>query len=161
MKFAVVSDTHGNTNALRLLAEQETGINGWIHLGDHERDAQTLTQTGKHPVYVVRGNCDYTNAQPAEQVVEPIPGTKILICHGHAYGVKNGLSRIYYRAQELGCCAVLFGHTHRPLIQQEGEVLLFNPGTLSLPRGFETSTYGILEIDETGRLRPSIAVLEQ
>ena len=46
---------------------------------------------------------------------------------------------------------VMFGHTHRPVIQVEDEITLINPGSISYPRQQDgKNTYIILEISDSG-----------
>lgn len=40
---------------------------------------------------------------------------------------------LYYRAKELGADIALFGHTHQQMIEEYNEVILMNPGSISLP----------------------------
>lgn len=60
--------------------------------------------------------------------------------HGHIYGPKN--------LPPLAPGSVfLSGHTHIPTAEQENGIWLFNPGSLSLPKGGHPKTYGILNRD--------------
>ena len=129
MKAAVFSDTHANI-ALMLQAARESGADVFIHLGDHDRDAEALRREfPDKPLYVVAGNCDPGSRAPLAEVV-PLGDVKIYICHGHQYGVDYGdVSRLVYAAQERGCRLALYGHTHRPDRQEIGGVQVLNPGT--------------------------------
>ena len=60
-----------------------------------------------------------------------IDGVKILLTHGHRYGVKNGYLNLIMRAKELQVNAVIFGHTHIPEVFTEDGVLFVNPGSCS------------------------------
>lgn len=79
----------------------------------------------------VKGNCDDTPF-PREQVVE-IQGVKILATHGDLYGVKRGLLPLSYRAKELGCTLVLYGHTHYAEIFEDDGLTFVNPGAIHSP----------------------------
>ena len=59
---------------------------------------------------------------------------RILLTHGHRYGVKEDLQRLTYAALEQACAVALFGHTHEPFLAREQGVLLLNPGSLCQPR---------------------------
>lgn len=59
---------------------------------------------------------------------------KILFSHGHTFGVKYSLDRIYYKAKEIGAKIVLFGHTHCRYYSYEDGVHILNPGSASCPR---------------------------
>ena len=129
MKAAVFSDTHANI-ALMLQAARESRADLFIHLGDHDRDAEALRREFPGtPLYVVAGNCDPGSRAPLAAVV-PLGDVKIYICHGHQYGVDYGdVSRLVYAAQERGCQLALYGHTHLPDRQEVGGVQVLNPGT--------------------------------
>ena len=129
MKAAVFSDTHANV-ARMLQAARDYRPDLFIHLGDHDRDAEVLRREFPDvPLYAVAGNCDFGSAAPLVQVV-PLGPLKALICHGHQYGVDWGdVSRLVYAAQEQGCALALYGHTHRADRQEIGGVQVLNPGT--------------------------------
>jgi len=37
-----------------------------------------------------------------------------------------------------------YGHTHIPVAEKRGEIFLFNPGSVSIPKGGFTASYGLL-----------------
>jgi len=154
VRLAVVSDTHGSLENLSRLQKDLGEVDWLLHAGDHYRDAARAgADLGlpKERVIAVAGNCDFGQGGPPEQLLE-VEGVRILLTHGHLYGVKRDLQRIWYRARELGARAVLFGHSHVPVLRWEGDVLLFNPGSLSLPRWpSHPPSCGLLEV-EAGRL---------
>lgn len=130
--LVVVSDSHGqvqNVNALGGLAEEN---DYFIHLGDGASDARDLYKAYPEKTYVCRGNCDAFSPYPTEYTLE-VEWLKILCCHGHVYGVKDGLERLAQRAKELGCQVVLYGHTHIAKITEMDRITLINPGTLRYP----------------------------
>jgi putative phosphoesterase len=71
----------------------------------------------------------------------------ILACHGHAYGVKSDLYRVTLRGQERNARIVLFGHTHQAYQTDDGQIMLFNPGSAGAPRMGGEKSYGIITID--------------
>lgn len=82
-------------------------------------------------LHIVKGNCDYISA-PEEEVIE-IDKVKVLITHGHKYHVKSDLIYLLYRAKELGCKLVFYGHTHFASIEEQDGITLINPGSLQYP----------------------------
>ena len=60
-------------------------------------------------------------------------------------------------AKGRGCDIVMFGHTHRPLVDYDKKVIAINPGSLSYPRqeGKDPS-YIIMEIKDNGEADFSI-----
>lgn len=100
-----------------------------FHLGDHDRDAERLSdEYPTIPMVWVRGNCDGWSDSPLTRVV-PLGGLRFFLCHGHTYGVKYGYLRAVYAAMEQEADVLLFGHTHSPLHETEGDLILVNPGT--------------------------------
>ena len=59
---------------------------------------------------------------------------KAVLTHGHRYHLYSDLSSLFYLAAENHADFVFFGHTHVPMIKEEGPVTLINPGSLTYPR---------------------------
>ena len=125
-KFIVFSDIHGNYNALQKLKPLINENDGAFFAGDGLKDLLGLRVANLH---YVSGNCD--GFGECEKIVE-VEDVKIFLTHGHEYGVKGDLQRLYYRASELGANVVIFGHTHQPLIQEINGILFLNPGSCSV-----------------------------
>ncbi len=159
MRIGVVSDTHGVLDNLEAAISRLGKLDGWIHLGDVAGDAKQIAKRTGLPLQSVRGNCDFSLEAPAELIYQPQPGIRLLVCHGHRYGVKSGLQRLQYKAQEEGCCGALFGHTHNPAMEKQGELLLLNPGSLSLPHAGKRPSCAVLEILGGNRLQAEIILL--
>ena len=78
-----------------------------------------------------------------------IAGKKIWLTHGHNYYVSLDLKVIKDEARARGMDIVMFGHTHRPVIEVEDDITLINPGSISYPRQADgIPTYIMLEIDD-------------
>ena len=114
-----------------------------IHLGDEINDALIMESIAAIPVIKVPGNCDHRSTEPRE-LLRSIADKKFFITHGDLYKVKNGLNRLVEKAKELKASVVLFGHTHKPLIQKFEGVMLINPGTLM--NGSDAKSYAILTV---------------
>ncbi len=157
MKLLVLSDTHGYlSNARDVLNRIGKYMNGVIHLGDHAYDAADLqTEYPDLPFYIVRGNNDFGDKAP-NKLMLTIHGKRLLLTHGHMQQVYWSYDTISYWAEQEGADAVLFGHTHSPVNDNTGRIMLFNPGSISLPRGVPQPTFGILEIAQNGMLYGSI-----
>ena len=80
----------------------------------------------------VRGNCDYTDFFEDEEIIQ-VENLKILITHGHKYGVKSDTFSLVSRAHELNCNVVFYGHTHIADIEICEGITLVNPGALYAP----------------------------
>lgn len=154
LRVAVISDTHGDLANLAVVQADLGAVDWLIHAGDHLTDmAPAARLLGLDPARAkgVVGNCDYPHTSPLEAVLD-LEGVRVLVTHGHRYQVKANLQALYYRAQELGVRAVIFGHTHVAANEEVDSVLLFNPGSLTAPhRHKDRPSCGILEID-AGRI---------
>jgi len=153
MKYLVISDTHGDIKKAEELVEKyKNELDGIIHLGDMLKDIINLKYKFKNlDTEYVLGNNEYNNTVPYEKTLN-IGGKKILITHGHRQRVNYGLMSISYWALEKGADAVLFGHTHAPTCQYIDGLAIFNPGSISQPRGVDYKSFGMLEVTENGRL---------
>jgi len=143
MKILVVSDTHGRTDSLHEIINTG-GFDTVFHLGDHAHDAEGLMGV---KLYSVRGNCDRISDAPESLAIE-LGGVRVLLTHGHRYGVKSDPLRLIYAAREAGARVCCFGHTHFPEIFEENGVLFVNPGSLSLPPGGYPPSYAVLSIED-------------
>ena len=124
-----------------------TDVDLVLHLGDYEKDAQRLAQIFGVEVIGVKGNMDGSYSREDYRIVDTEYG-KLLLTHGHMDQVKISPLNLLYRAQELGCRAVLFGHTHIPFYEEESGIYLVNPGSLSQPRDGSEGSYAILHTSE-------------
>ena len=129
MRLAVFSDTHGNTNLMpQAVRRMQPDI--LVHLGDHIRDSRLLaSEFPSIPLYAVPGNCDFRPTEPAERLLV-LRDKRILLCHGHTYGVKQSLVTAGFAAEEQQLDLFLFGHTHKPLVDRRGRTLFLNPGNI-------------------------------
>ena len=145
MKVLVVSDTHGRNTKFEQAVEKEKPFDYLIHCGDVESNPLSIASTAGCLCTMVAGNNDFFLDLPKEARIS-LMGHKIFVCHGHHHRVSMGIFGIEDACRSRDCRIALFGHTHRPLIQEENGILFVNPGSLTFPR-------------QEGR-RPSYAVLE-
>lgn len=126
MKTALIlSDTHGDVLTIGKLREIMVETDYVIHLGDVNSDIARFKAEFPQKVITVAGNCDGGRGY---KVID-IEGVKILLTHGHDYGVKSGLTRLNYFAQEIGANVVFYGHTHQSNLTTEAGITFANPGT--------------------------------
>lgn len=147
-RILVISDTHGmNKEVLESILEVEKA-DLIIHLGDYVEDGEKIANTLGLPYIIVKGNGDFKSKYPEERIID-IEGKKIFLTHGHKYDVRSSLDRIYYRASELDTDIAIFGHSHIAINTEENGIILFNPGSPSLPRGIDRiKSYGVIRISE-------------
>ncbi len=143
MKLVVFSDTHGSIETMCSVIEKEQP-DAVIHLGDHLRDVNVLRRLFPTlHVDAVPGNCDGFTGMP-DTIVKTYDGVKLFMTHGHCYAVKSSLMRACYAAREAEADVLLYGHTHIPFCQQQGELWVMNPGACQDRRAAE---YGVIEIE--------------
>jgi len=146
-KIMVVSDTHRHHENLRRALRHEGLIDMLIHLGDAEGEEDYIRELANCKVEMIAGNNDYFSDLRREAVIK-IGKYNVLLTHGHSYYVSVGLDFIKEEAIGRNLDIVMFGHTHRPVIEIFKEVTLINPGSISYPRQHDKKpTYIIMEID--------------
>lgn len=159
MKVLVISDTHRKHENLDAVLEKEKPLDLLIHLGDAEGSEDYIGALAECPMEIVAGNCDFFSTLPAEMIVE-VGKYRIFITHGHYYSVNTGMEDIRREAEGRGCDMVMFGHTHRPLIDDGKQVMVINPGSLSYPRQEgKRPSYVVMEIDNGGEAHLEIKYL--
>lgn len=162
MNILVFSDSHGRaSNMIKSLQRQIKKPDAVVFLGDGIRDISYCDLDGA-TLFAVEGNCDiystYGNVSAEEEIIVTLGGKRIMMTHGHTYGVKSGLARIVMAAARKEADIVLFGHTHKALeiyipageteygVEIEKPMWLFNPGAA------EESRWGCVEIDKKGNV---------
>ncbi len=147
-RIAVVSDSHGSIENLRLFTDRLGQVDALYHLGDHAEDANEIAARLNCGCVAVRGNCDPFSSAPLSYTVE-WHGKRILLLHGHTV---MGRLHLLYAAKEANVDAVLFGHSHVPSAETVEGVLLLNPGSLSRPRTVKGPSMAVLTLtDDTLR----------
>ena len=148
MKILVFSDSHRSIGGM-LDAIDAHRPDQVIHLGDLQSDAEELTYVyPKLPICMVPGNCDGWTMDPLKKQIT-LAGKRILLSHGHLWGVKKGYEAAVADARAVGADILLFGHTHRALCQQlEDGLWMMNPGA-------SRASYGLIRIEQ-GQIHCSI-----
>ena len=150
MKILIVSDTHRkNENYLKVL--QLVGkLDMVIHLGDVEGSEYTIREAAGCPVEMIAGNNDFFSDLPSEKTLQ-IGRYRVMITHGHRYYIGMGNEMLKEEATAHGVDIVMYGHTHKPVIDISDNIVAINPGSLSYPRQENRKpSYIIMEIDEKG-----------
>jgi putative phosphoesterase len=143
-RIAVFSDTHNMFSRLPLALERLGKVDMLFHLGDFAIDAERIaTELGDVPFFAVKGNNDSGRVYPKKRI-ELVEDAWIMLVHGDGY---HTLYQLIDQARENRCGAVLFGHTHVPLLQADGSLLVVNPGSISLPRQGSKPSCALLEVE--------------
>ena len=163
-RVLIVSDTHGYAEGFKTVFARESaeGLDMVLHAGDLDGGEVKLRNlVGLTPMLMVRGNNDYGTTLPAEQIFR-LGGRMVLLTHGHRDHVNMGTEFIAQKALERGADVVIFGHTHEPLIEERGGVLLLNPGSVTYPRQMEPrASYILLHIKGDGAWEPEIRYVKE
>jgi putative phosphoesterase len=119
-----------------------------LHLGDITSFEVWEYLSGLCHFEAIYGNCDLPDVRrrlKAMRIIE-MGGHRIGMIHGNG-GPADSLRKAQYEFAGTADI-VLFGHTHISHHSREGDMLLFNPGSMKDGRG-EGGSYGILHLDET------------
>lgn len=147
-KIMLVSDTHYCQDKFLDELKKYKDLDLIIHLGDCVEDAKYIKKNINIPIEYVRGNNDYSSFGVPDDLILNIEKLKIFITHGHKYSVYFGIDNLYYRAKEIGCDVVFFGHTHMYLYEKLEDITILNPGSFSYARGDGLESYCILSLDK-------------
>lgn len=145
MKIALISDTHGSIAPGLLDLIRETDL--CVHAGDigNARVLQQL-ESENVPVLAVLGNNDVATKWPAGDAhwLEEIPSEQVLYLPGGQLGVEHGhrVTPVKLRHDKLrkkynNAKAIVYGHSHRLVCDQEQYPWVLNPGAAGRSR-----TYG-------------------
>ncbi|MBQ8039608.1 MAG: metallophosphoesterase [Lachnospiraceae bacterium] len=145
MKILIVSDTHRNEDNLINALEKEKNLDLLIHCGDVEGAEDEIEHYAGCNTVFVAGNNDFFSRLPREIELK-LEEYQVWVTHGHNYYVNTNPEYIRKEARARRKDIVIYGHTHRPVIEKNQELIVINPGSLTYPR-------------QEGR-RPSYAVLE-
>lgn len=157
MRIAVVSDTHlprGRRQLPARLVEECSAADLILHAGDFSALSVLVELELLGPVEAVLGNCDdghLAGRLPVERVVE-MAGVRIGMVHDSGPATDRA-RRLRERFE--GCQAVVFGHSHQPVIEQDDGVLLINPGSALERRRAPVCTMAVIEIAD-GRLAATL-----
>ena len=138
-KVGLISDTHGLLRPEAKLAL--AGCSQIIHGGD-VGDPFILRELEEiAPVVAVRGNIDYGCW------ADELPETILMEIEGVKLGVIHNLALLDSQSALSQAKVIIYGHSHKPVIEQRNGALYVNPGSAG-PRRFSLPvTLGILTIE--------------
>ena len=145
-KIIVISDSHGNVQAIEKLLPLIAENDYLIHLGDGAADLRQIWKEYPDKIYQCRGNCDGLSPTPSDGILN-VERISIYYCHGDRYGVKMDLNALAKAAKQRGCEIALYGHTHKAQITEIDGVTLINPGYLKRKVG-EGGSYCYLVVNK-------------
>lgn len=148
MKIGITGDTHGSHQALRQVLHAVPPVEYWFHTGDYSQDGRFLVTESHLPLLAVCGNTDPSVGKANVDEFITLAGQRIWLTHGYRYLHGNQVAELAWWARKLEADIVVFGHTHVPLVQWFGDVLLINPGSPILPRSEMGATFAVLTVKE-------------
>ncbi len=163
MKYMFASDIHGSAHYCRKMLEVFTssGAKRLILLGDilyhgprndlpleyDPKQVTALLNQYKDRIYGVRGNCDAEIDQMvlefpimADYALLELNGRTFYATHGHVYHEEA------LPPMQPGDI-LIHGHTHLPVADVMGQYFVLNPGSVSIPKGGNPNSFGMLDGD--------------
>ena len=121
--IGVVADTHGLVRPE--LLEALAGCDAILHAGDVGGGHVLRELEALAPLSAVRGN----NDPPAEE----LPPTRTVELGGRRFHVLHAIQKLV-EADAQRADVVVYGHSHRPALEEREGVLYLNPGSAGPPR---------------------------
>lgn len=144
--IGVISDSHGLLRPE--VAEHLRGVSQILHAGDVGRREVLDQLRDIAPVVAVRGNVD------RGRWADGLPWHESIEVGEHLIYLTHIREEIDLVPQAAGIEMVIFGHTHSPVIERNGGVVWFNPGSVG-PRRFSLPvSMGYLHLNSDGSLTP-------
>lgn len=151
MRVLITSDSHNKNDNIIEVLKKEKHFDMLIHCGDIENGEEEIKNACNCKMIAVKGNNDFFVDLPKEVELE-IGSYKVWITHGHYYYVSMENRTIKQEAISRNIDIVFYGHSHKPVIDIEEEIIAINPGSISYPRQEgKRPSYCIMEIDENGK----------
>jgi putative phosphoesterase len=138
MKVVVVSDTHGDIDALRRVLVREYDADMFLHCGDVGAPKERIT-----PFSAVRGNCDGSYPEYPYSAIFDTPYGKIRMEHR-----PEDSESFFDSLHQSGVRIFLHGHTHEREESEVRGVKIYCPGSVSYPEDSTEGTYLVLTIKE-------------
>jgi len=156
--IGIISDTHKIVHPR--VFEVFKNVDQIWHAGDIGREDVITELSTIAPVTAVYGNSD-----SFPLVTKFLDEEKIQLYSFKFFLVHKFMSHRFERIistkweEDAVYNAIIFGHTHQPLIHRANGVLYFNPGSCRYPRFSKIKTVGILTINKNNQLLPEIISL--
>ena len=151
--IGLVSDTHFPRFGRALPRALESGLRAAsvsriLHMGDMTDPLAIGLFEAIAPFDAVAGNNDPEEiwSRYGRRKIVTIEGMRIGMVHGDI-GRRNAHENAAVTFDRDSVDVVLYGHSHRPIVERRGNLLVANPGSPSDKRAMPDFTYGLLRID--------------
>ena len=128
--IGLVSDTHGLVRVG--LFEALAGVSQILHAGDVGGRTVLDTLRSIAPVQAVCGNVDPLDGRLPDELALEAGGLTIHVSHGHELGSPTPATLLSSYSADI----LIYGHTHKALVERKGHRLVINPGAAG-PRRFD------------------------
>jgi hypothetical protein len=151
LRIGLLSDTHMPARGLVLpepVFAAFEGVSAILHAGDLNRLEMLDPLAALAAVHAVAGNTDGWDVKRvlSRQRTLSFDGLTVGLTHGDQGSGSSSLERALSHFPQAD--VVVFGHSHRPLIERRGRVLLINPGSPTDKRGLPTFSCAVLTITD-------------
>ena len=144
LKIGILSDTHGFIHPHIIALFEQCDI--VVHAGDIVDDKTLCLLKPKYQIVAVQGNNDQHLTQLKTTESLELPGGTLVVNHGHLFGHKQpsheSLRQAYPHVK-----MIVYGHTHKQLIEQGQTPWIVNPGAAGLTRNHGGSKCLLLTIN--------------
>ena len=162
LRIGVVADTHIFAGGRRemhpaiLRLFRRAGVGLMVHLGDANTRAVLEELAAIAPLIAVSGNNDDDELQVLLPQTTRFRVGRFTFAVLHGHGGRSARDEAVRRwAGKVDC--VLFGHSHKPLLEQVRGTTLFNPGSATERRWHPHFGVGLVTV-EADRLVPELIV---
>jgi putative phosphoesterase len=145
MRIGLISDTHGRLR--NEVYDLFDGVEHILHAGDVGPPDLLVELEAIAPVTAVYGNTDGfpLRERTSDVAVLELEGHRVVVLHGDQLGspTPERLRLSYPEAR-----VIVYGHTHRPLVDETEGTLVVNPGSAGAARFGIPPSVGILTLGE-------------
>jgi uncharacterized protein len=132
------------------------GVELLLHAGDVGGQSVLVELAAIAPIRAVYGNTDTPGDPSLEKSLDfDVGGLSIHVSHGHEIGSPTPEKLLARYSTDV----IVYGHTHKPLVERHGSRLVVNPGAAG-PKRFNLRPSVALLTIENGRADAEIVWLE-
>ena len=163
LTIGVVADTHVYPHGARRLPAEvpalfaRFGVGLILHAGDVNTGSVLDELAVVAPILAVSGNnddADLSARLPTDRRFT-VGRFAFVLIHGHGGASALAVARRVAQGGQPDC--VVYGHSHIPRIDQEGETILFNPGSATDRRWSAHFGVGLIHVTEDA-IRPELVL---
>ncbi|MGB2884517.1 MAG: metallophosphoesterase family protein [Dehalococcoidia bacterium] len=138
MRIGLISDTHIPDVAKAIphhVAKAFSGVDLILHAGDIHIASVLDELESLAPVLAARGDDDYETQDNRINEVQNliVEGLSLYLIHSSQYWARDLIIHPEKHDLQKAPDIVVFGHTHRDIVQTVGKSLLVNPGSATFP----------------------------